>query len=82
MTYEWGLLLICILGSAFSSGSETALVSASRIRLQRLASEGLRGATQALGLLKQKEQLLAVILIANNVFNIAGGWLVSTDLEP
>jgi len=67
------LLLICIVGSAFASGSETALVSASRIRLRHLASQGLNRANQALGLLDQKERSLVVTLIATNVFNIAAG---------
>ncbi|NVM56747.1 MAG: HlyC/CorC family transporter, partial [Desulfobacterales bacterium] len=81
MTLELLFLLICILGSAFASGSETALVSASRIRLQHLASEGLRSATRALGLLEQKERILAVTLIVTNVFTIAGGAIATVSLE-
>jgi CBS domain containing-hemolysin-like protein len=67
------LLLICVAGSGFASGSETALVSASRIRLQHLAAQGLAGADHALGLVNQKERSLVVTLIATNVFNIAAG---------
>ena len=81
MMPELVFILICIFGSAFSSGSETALVSASRLRLQHLASAGLRSASRALGLLKKKEQVLAVVLIANNVFNIAGGAVATVSLE-
>ncbi len=67
------LLLICILGSGFSSGSEIALVTASRTRFQRLASDGVRGANRTLGLIEEKHETLAVILIATNVFNISCG---------
>jgi len=73
MALEWLLLLISILGSAFAAGSETALVSASRIRLQHMASEGIKRADQVLALLEDKERILAVTLIANNVFNITAG---------
>lgn len=73
MALEWLFLLISILGSAFAAGSETALVSASRIRLQHMASEGVKRADRVLALLKDKERILAVTLIANNVFNITAG---------
>ncbi len=73
MALEWLLLLISILGSGFAAGSETALVSASRIRLQHMASEGIKRADQVLALLEDKERILAVTLIANNVFNITAG---------
>ncbi|NVM21243.1 MAG: HlyC/CorC family transporter [Desulfobacterales bacterium] len=81
MTLELVFLLICIVGSAFASGSETALVSASRIRLQHLASEGLRSATRGLGLIERKERILAVIIIVTNVFNIAAGAIATVTLE-
>lgn len=81
MTLELVLLLICLVGSAFASGSETALVSASRIRLKHLASEGLRSANRALGLLKEKDRVLGVILIATNVFNIAAGAIATVTLQ-
>jgi CBS domain containing-hemolysin-like protein len=81
MLLELVLLLICIAGSSFASGSETALVSASRIRLQHLASEGLRSADKALGLLEDKERVLVVTLIATNVFNIAAGAIATIALQ-
>ncbi|MBW2194269.1 MAG: DUF21 domain-containing protein, partial [Deltaproteobacteria bacterium] len=73
MIFDLLLLLICILGSGFSSGSEIALVTASRTRFQRLASDGVRGANRTLGLIEEKHETLAVILIATNVFNISCG---------
>jgi len=81
MMLELFLLLVCILGSAFASGSETALVSASPIRLRHLASQGLSRANQALALLEQKERNLVVTLIATNVFNIAGAAIATVSLQ-
>lgn len=81
MTVEWAifLLLVAVVGSAFASGSETALVSASRLRLTHLQGEGRRGATMALGLVQERDRILAVTLIATNVFNITGG-AVATEV--
>jgi CBS domain containing-hemolysin-like protein len=78
---EIALLFFCILGSAFGSGSETALVSASRTRLKHLASEGIRGAKLSLGILDQRERILAATLIVTNVFNIAGGAIATVSLQ-
>jgi CBS domain containing-hemolysin-like protein len=69
------------MGSAFGSGSETALVSASRTRIQRLASEGVRSAKLALGILNQRERILAAMLIVTNVSNIAGGAIATVSCQ-
>jgi len=81
MTLELIILLFCILGSGFSSGSETALVSASQTRLQHMAAKGLRGARLALEILNQRERILAVTLIMTNVFNIAGGAIATVSFQ-
>jgi Mg2+/Co2+ transporter CorB len=73
MTLELVLLAACIVVSAFASGSETALVSASRIRLQHLAADQGHAAARALALLDRRDRILAVTLVVTNVFNIAGG---------
>ncbi len=73
MAIELVMILLCILGSGFGSGAETALVSASRTRLQHMASDGIRGARLALRMLKYRERILADTLIVTSVFNIAGG---------
>lgn len=81
MMLELVLLLFCVLGSAFGSGSETALVSASRTRIQHLASEGVRSARLALGILNQRERILAATLIVTNVFNIAGAAIATVSFQ-
>lgn len=73
MTLELIMILFCILGSGFGSGSETALVSASRTRLQHIATEGVRGARLAVEILNKRERILTATLIVTNMFNIAGG---------
>ena len=75
------MLFVCILGSAFGSGSETALVSTSRMRLKHMAAEGFQGAAVALKLLKKKETLLAVTLIVTNAFTIAGGAIATVNFQ-
>ena len=81
MMLELVLLLFCVLGSAFGSGSETALVSASRTRIQHLASKGVRSARLALGILNQRERILAATLIVTNVFNIAGAAIATVSFQ-
>lgn len=81
MMLEFVMLLFCILGSGFGSGSETALVSASRTRLQHMATEGLRSAKLALKILNQRERILTATLIVTNVFNIAGGAIATVTFQ-
>ena len=81
MMFEMVILFLCIVGSGFGSGSETALVSASRTRLQHMASEGLRSARFALGILNQRERILAATLIVTNVFNIAAGAIATVSFQ-
>lgn len=81
MMFELAMLLICILGSGFGSGSETAVVSASRTRLQHMASQGLRTVRLALRTLDQRETTLAATLIVTNVFNIASGAIATVTFQ-
>jgi putative hemolysin len=81
MMLDLAMLLLCIMGSGFGSGSETALVSASRIRLQHMSSAGLRGARLSITLLNQRDRLLAVTLIVTNVFIISAGAIATTAFQ-
>jgi Mg2+/Co2+ transporter CorB len=64
-----GILLACLVMSAFFSGSETALMSVNRYRLKHLRKSH-RGARLALRLLERPDRLLGLILIGNNLVNI------------
>ena len=81
MMLELIMLLFCIIGSGFGSGSETALVSASRTRLQHMASEGVRRARLAIEILNQRERTLTATLIVTNIFNIAGGAIATVSFR-
>jgi putative hemolysin len=65
-----GFLLLVVL-SGFFSGSEIALVSASRARLEKSAAEGRRDARRALDLLADTQGMIAVLLVGNNLINTA-----------
>ncbi|WJS89393.1 HlyC/CorC family transporter [Glaesserella parasuis] len=60
-----------LLLSAFFSGSETGLMSLNRYRIRHLADKGHKGAKLAEKLLSRTDVLLSLILICNNLVNIA-----------
>lgn len=60
----------CVLGEAFFSGSEIALVSADRIHLRHAAKSGHRGSRRALEMLKHPEWILGMTLLGTNVCTI------------
>ncbi|MBF0109432.1 MAG: HlyC/CorC family transporter [Magnetococcales bacterium] len=65
------VLLVLLSLSAFFSGAEIALVSLSKIRVEALLREKRRGAKALYLLKKNPNRMLAIILIGNNVVNIA-----------
>ena len=66
----FGLLAFLLLLSAFFSGSETALMTLNRYRLQHLVKKKHRGAMKAHQLLKRPDRLMGLILLGNNFVNI------------
>ena len=62
----FGLIIL----SAFFSGSETSLTSASKPRMHNLARSGKKNAKIFEELFKNKEKLICTILFANNLVNI------------
>jgi len=66
------ILLVVLLGfSAFFSGSETALMAISRLRLRHLAEKKPRRAGVVERILKKPEKLIGTILLGNNLVNVA-----------
>ncbi|MEM5550034.1 DUF21 domain-containing protein [Pseudoalteromonas sp. NEC-BIFX-2020_002] len=63
-----GILILC---SAYFSGSETGIMSINRIRLRHLAKENHRAAKRVNKLLSRPDRLIGLILIGNNLVNIA-----------
>lgn len=67
----FGLLIILMLLSAYFSSSETGIMSINRYRLKHLENEGHRSATRVQKLLKRPDRLIGLILIGNNLVNVA-----------
>ena len=74
MDFSLSVLIGSIIGlvflSAFFSGSETSLTSASKARMHILARSGKRNAGVFEKIFKDKEQLICTILFANNLVNV------------
>lgn len=65
-------LAICVALSAFFSASETAYSAVNKVRLKTMSLDGDSRAAAALHLAEDYDRLLTVILVGNNVVNIAG----------
>jgi Mg2+/Co2+ transporter CorB len=63
-------IVVLLLGSAFFSGSETALTAASEARMRTLSRRGNRRAGTVEKLLHQKDKLISALLIGNNLVNV------------
>ncbi len=64
-------LIICLILSAFFSGSEMAFSGANTVRLENLKENGCKTAEKALFISEHFEDALSAILIGNNLVNIA-----------
>ena len=67
--------VICLLLSAFFSGSETAFISLQRIRVEHLVQNNVRGAKRVARMIERPEKLLSTILLGNNFVNVAAAAL-------
>jgi Mg2+/Co2+ transporter CorB len=65
------LLGILVFLSAYFSSSETSMMSINRYRLKHLGNEGNKGALRVQRLLERPDRLIGLILIGNNLVNIA-----------
>ena len=73
-------IVLCILLSAFFSGSEMAFSACNTVRLENIADEkekGWRKARTALKITRNFDNALSAILIGNNLVNIASSSLAS-----
>ncbi len=71
MELELVLFFICLCLSGFFSGSESAMLASSRLKIRALADQGHRSAKVLDRLLEAPQRLLATILIGNNIVNTA-----------
>lgn len=79
-------IVILLLGNGFFSGSEIAIISARRGRIDGLAGEGNRAALRVKALQDNMDQFLATVQIGVTVCGtlagVLGGLLVSRHIEP
>ena len=73
-------ILVCILLSAYFSGSEMALSSCNQIRLENEAEDGDPKAKRALRLAENFDDTLSTILMGNNLVNIAASSLTTVGV--
>ena len=84
MDFSIGILLGIIFGlillSAFFSGAETSLTSASKSRMHTLAKSGKKNAIIFERIFKNKELLICTILLVNNLVNVLASALATSIL--
>ena len=72
------VIVLLLMGSAFFSGSETALTAASEARMRALAKRGDKKANAVEKLLARKDRLISSLLIGNNLVNVVGTSLATS----
>jgi putative hemolysin len=79
-------IVILLLGNGFFSGSEIAIISSRRSRIERMADQGNRAAQRVRELQDHMDRFLATVQIGVTVCGtlagVLGGVLVSRHLEP
>ena len=84
MDFSIGVLIGSILGlillSAFFSGAETSLTSASKARMRTLAKSGKKNAQIYEKIFSDKEKLICTILLANNLVNVLASAIATSIL--
>ncbi|RUO19267.1 magnesium/cobalt efflux protein [Aliidiomarina iranensis] len=65
------ILIVLIFVSGYFSGSETGMMSVNRYKLRHLAQGGDKGAKRVSAMLDRPDRLIGLILIGNNLVNIA-----------
>ena len=65
------IFVLCLLLSAFFSGSETVFVSLQRVRVQHLIDSKVRGARRVARLIEHPEKFLSTVLLGNTLVNTA-----------
>ncbi len=74
-TIYLGLLLLCLILSAFFCSSETAFFSLQRIRLEYLVNTGAKGARSVSRMLARPDKFLSSVLLGTNLANTAAAAL-------
>lgn len=73
-------IILLLIASAFFSGAETALTTASRPLMHQLATTGDKRAAMVNDLREHRERLLGALLLGNNIVNILASSLATGAL--
>ncbi|MBQ6823279.1 MAG: DUF21 domain-containing protein, partial [Clostridia bacterium] len=65
------MMVLCLIGSAYFSATETAFSSINKTRLKTMVEKGNKRAALVLKLSDRYDKLISTILIGNNIVNIA-----------
>src|SRR5262245_65455619 len=80
-----GSIVLCLLGNGFFSGSEIAVISARKSRIEAMIAEGSRAARKLKHLREQIEHFLATVQIGVTVMGtlagVLGGYLAKEYVE-
>lgn len=76
--FDFGIVVLLLIISAFFSASETGITAASRAKIHKLKMEGNRRAKLVSKLRQEKEKLIGGILFGNNVVNIAASAITTS----
>jgi len=79
--FRLSIIFILLAINAFFAGSEVALISSSRARLQTKAEGGNVGAQAALSLLSNPERLLSVIQVGVTLASLGLGWAGESSFQ-
>ncbi len=71
------IIILCIVGSAYFSATETAFNTFNRIRMKNMAEKGDKNAELVLKLAEDYDTLISTILIGNNIVNILASSLAT-----
>jgi CBS domain containing-hemolysin-like protein len=77
---DWTIVLICLLVSAFTSGTELAFLSSNKLRFELDRSQGVFSARILWNLIKSPSHFIASMLIANNIALVIYGIYMSEHL--
>lgn len=80
-----GIIVACLIMSAYFSATETAFTSLNKVRMKNLAGAGDERAKKVLALEENYDNLLSTILVGNNLVNIgltSVATLIFVDLFP
>ncbi len=79
-------IVVCLLGNGFFSGSEIAIISARRSRIEALVAEGSPAARRVKELQDDMDRFLATVQVGVTLFGtlagVLGGYLATRHLEP